>query len=228
MSAFMQMLAARGQRRPGLATITQDYTSNTTITVPSGYTIMDILVVGGGNDSQPATATEATGGNGGGGAAWAIDVPVTSGQQFTVSIVGGSGSAEVTHVADVSKQLFAATGSKPFLASRDIGGAGGTASATAFGGEVNWASGTDGGNADGYAVGVNILSGEGGRASTLIPARFNVTSTGGARSAGDANAGVGLGAAPSGVGLTWNGSSHTAGAIATGSSPTVRVIFRTP
>lgn len=80
-------------------TITNTYTSSTTVSVPTGYTLADIFCVGGGGGSSggrgPTYSCAGGGGGGGGMTATALNVAVSAGQSLAV-IVGAGGAVSTS------------------------------------------------------------------------------------------------------------------------------------
>lgn len=177
---------------PGQTTRQQDFTSSGTWTAPSGVYSAKFLVVGagGGGGGTTQLVTEyAMGGGAGGGAVKQIDLSVTPGTSYTITIgakgTGGSGAA-AGGSGGFSEVLNGATS-----LIKCFGGAGG-ASTTGAGAEVNPTAtqtmGGGGGRPNSGAI--NRYSGGGGGAFFIVQSQVSatVTLTSGEGSPGRTNA----------------------------------------
>lgn len=111
-------------------TITNTYTSSTTITVPTGYTLADIFCVGGGGGGSagrgPKYDCYAGGGGGSGRTSTVKNVAVSAGQ--SLAIVVGAGGAAATYSNDGNGGASSVTRSGSVLCSANGGYGGDTTS----------------------------------------------------------------------------------------------------
>ena len=111
-------------------TITNTYTSSTTITVPTGYTLADIFCVGGGGGGSggrgPKYHCYAGGGGGSGRTSTVKNVAVSAGQ--SLAIVVGAGGAAATYSNDGNGGASSVTRSGSVLCSANGGYGGDTTS----------------------------------------------------------------------------------------------------
>lgn len=161
-------------------TITNTYTSSTTITVPIGYTFADIFCVGGGGGSSdgrdPSAGCAGGGGGGGGMTATVLNVAVSAGQSLAV-IVGAGGAVSTSSnngnggASSVSRSgavLCSANGGEggEYTSLEQVrdggdGGSGGGAGAYRGDGLYGGNGGSDGGNGNGCGNDTDIGRGMG-------------------------------------------------------------------
>lgn len=158
------------------STVTQDFTSSTTWTVPAGVTSIDILAVGGGGGGGGGRAG---GGGGGGQVAVCTGIPVTGGQTLTVTVgAGGTAGAGV----DAN---FGSNGDPGSASSADYQGA--SVCEAGFGAGGQAATSTEGGL--GGATGLFAYPGGAGKALSAAPRKLRGGGGAGAAQAGfDGNA----------------------------------------
>ena len=171
-------------------TITNTYTSSTTVSVPTGYTLADIFCVGGGGGGSrgrgPAHDCYAGGGGGGGRTSTAKNIAVSAGQ--SLAIVVGAGGSPVTSLNDGDGSPSSVTRSGSVLCSAnggnggdytsnlDVRGGGSGGSGGGAGGEretgPSWREGGFGGSdgSDGGDNGANVGRGGGSGQGTTTRA----------------------------------------------------------
>ena len=127
-------------------TITNTYTSSTTVSVPTGYTLADIFCVGGGgggSNGRSASRDHYGGGGGAGGyTTTANNVAVSGGQSLTVVVGAGGSAGNNGSASSVSR-----SGAVLCSANGGAGGETGTSSGVQDGGDGG--SGGGGGGASG-------------------------------------------------------------------------------
>ena len=201
------------------STYTQTITSSTNVTVPSGYSQVDIFCVGAGGggghgESRDRNSTYGGGGGGGGYTKTASNVSVSSGQTLVCSIGGGGGAnggtGGTTSVTRNGTTLCTASGgyggdgetTSPYYRA-SCGGSGGGVGGSTYGYTYGNNGGSNGGNG-GNSPGVTNSQGL-GQGTTTRP--FG-ESSGTVYSGGGGSGGQGLGALTPG---NWGGSGGSIG-----------------
>lgn len=128
-------------------TIVNVYTSNTTFTVPSGVSSLQVAIAGGGGGggSNNTTIAAGAGGGGGGGLVYNSSLSVSAGQQYAITI-GGGGTGATNSSSAGSSGSSSTWGGSITANGGGYGGAGGTQST----GAGNGGSGGSGGGGGGY------------------------------------------------------------------------------
>jgi RHS repeat-associated protein len=166
-------------------TSTQTFTSSGTWTAPAGVTWVNVDAWGGGGGGYQAAA-----GGGPGAYVHQTSVPVTPGNNYTITI-GTGGSGGTNSAGGAGGTGFQPGGSGSVIASHGGGGGGGSSAFTNDGTTIVASGGGGGGN------GTNLNSPSGGN--------------GGNGSTGDVNGGAGGGGGSNTQGLSASGSSAGAG-----------------
>ncbi len=141
------------------------YTSSGTWTAPTGVTSVDVECWGGGGGGGRGTTKNAGGGGGGGGGGYAkkLSIPVTSGNNYTVTV--GTGGASATNGSSSSftgnsSINVTATGGSKGSDNGSSGGSGGSGNCTG-GCNVSYTGGSGGAGGSSYGGGGGGSAGTG-------------------------------------------------------------------
>ena len=176
-------------------------------TVPNGVSTVCAVLVGGGSQ----TSNGGTGGYPGGGLRYINDMPVTSGQTYTVVVGGAAGNSSISRSGNTYIQANAGT---------DVGGTGTTVGSGPFGGTVGGGNGGDGGGSSsgfgfgggGGAGGYSGNGGSGGGGGANGVGGSGSSGSGGGGGGGGGSGTGGGGSNGGGVGIYGQGSNGSGGA----------------